>query len=317
MSWKPFRTLTPRSALPAAAVLLVLAAGAAAHANRPVPFGDQVSAPGKAEASPVSAQSADPVTPDFKIGPGLEAYDPTSGALLWSYRRDGATALHLSLVGADSSPDQSAIVVWDDGMVTSVRVSDHEVRWHRAVPGLSDWLHGDGDPGADQRTDAQRKEIELERAAAAVQTVSVPEPWVQVLTPGLTMGFRDRDGDLRFNARPPAGCLFDPLRAVGADTAVLLPRSCTSTGSGRPLPGSITGFKLDGHGYMLNSGNRVELIKLDGRRVRLDDGPLVGSRVLDSDTGVVEVPCDSPQAPFAAEQLAGACPAPSAAPAAQ
>ncbi|MFE9426062.1 hypothetical protein ACFYNO_24230 [Kitasatospora sp. NPDC006697] len=316
MSWKPFRTLSPRSALPAAAVLLVLAAGAAAHANRPVPFGDQVSAPGKAEASPVSAQSADPVTPDFKVGPGLEAYDPNTGALLWSYRRDGATALHLSMLGANSSPDQSAVVVWDDGMVTSVRVSDHQVRWHRGVPGLSEWLHGEGDQGADQRTDAQRKQIELERAAAAVQVVTVPEPWVQVLVPSLTMGFRDRDGDLRFNLRPSAGCLLDPLAAVGMDTAVLLPRSCTGTnGSGRPLAGSVVGFKLDGHGYVLTTGSKVQLTKLDGRRVKLDDGPLVGSKVLDSDLGVVEVPCGSPQAPFAAEQLNGGCPAPSALPA--
>ncbi|GAA1239337.1 hypothetical protein GCM10009665_32380 [Kitasatospora nipponensis] len=304
MSWKPLRTLTPRSALPALAVLLVLGAGAAAHANRPVPFGDQVSAPGNAQASPVGAQSDVPPAPDFRVGPGLEAYDPASGALLWSYRRDGATALHLARVGT------SAVVVWDDGMVTSVQIGDHSVRWHRAVPGLADWLHGDGEPGADQRTETQRKQLELERAAAAVQTVSGPEPWVQVLTPGLTMGFRDRDGDLRFNSRPLAGCSYDPLRAVGTDTAVLVPRTCTgTTGSGRPLPGAVTGFKLDGHGYQLNAGPKVQLTRLDGARVRVDDGPLVGSRVVDADQGVPETPCGSPNAPFAAVvQGATGCP---------
>ncbi|TQF02981.1 PQQ-like beta-propeller repeat protein [Kitasatospora acidiphila] len=292
-------------------MLLILGAGAAAHANRPVPFGDQVSAPGKAEASPVSAQSADPVTPDFRIGPGLEAYDPSTGSLLWSYRRDGATALHVSMLGQNGSPEQSAVVVWDDGMVTSLRVADHQVRWHRSVPGLSDWLHGDNDPGGAQRTDVQRKELELERAASAVQTVLGPEPWVQVLTPGLTMGFRDRDGDLRFNSRPQAGCLYDPQRAVSTDDAVLLPRACTgTTGSGRQLPGSVTGFKLIDHSFVLNTGPAVELIRLDGHRVRLNDGPLLGSRVVDADTGITEIPCGSASAPFAAEPAAGGCPSP-------
>jgi hypothetical protein len=309
VSWKPFRTLTPRSALPALAVLLVLGAGAAAHANRPVPFGDQLSAPGKAEASPVSAESASPVTLAFKIGPGLEAYDPTTGAQLWSYRRDGATALHVSMLGPSSSPEQSAVVVWDDGMVTSLRVSDHQVRWHRSVPGLSDWLRGAGEPGDSQRTDIQRKELQEDRAASAVQTVLGPEPWVQVLTPELTMGFRDRDGDLRFNSRPQAGCLYDPTRAVSTDSAVLLPRACTgTTGSGRQLPGSVTGFKLASPGFVINTGPRVQLIPLDGHRVRLDDGPLVGPRVVDADTGIIEVPCGSSSAPFAAESAA--CPSP-------
>ncbi|MCX4746094.1 hypothetical protein OG455_11270 [Kitasatospora sp. NBC_01287] len=302
MSWKPLRTLTPRSALPAMAVLLVLGVGAAAHANRPVPFGDQVSAPGNAQASPVGAQSTDPVVPDFRVGPGLEAYDPSSGSLLWSYRRDGATALHVTVLG------QSAVVVWDDGMVTSVEIDDHEVRWHRSVPGLSDWLHGTGEPGADQRTDAQRKQLELQRAAAAVQVATEPEPWVQVLTPGLTMGFRDRDGDLRFNARPQDGCAYDPLRAVDTDGAVLVPRACTgTTGSGHPLPGSITGFRLDGHGYVLNAGPKVKITRMDGRRVLIDDGPLVGSRVFDTDQGASAIPCDSPEAAFAAVRSQDGC----------
>ncbi|MDH6117401.1 hypothetical protein ABH930_001614 [Kitasatospora sp. GAS204A] len=304
MSWKPLRTLTPRSALPAMAVLLVLGAGAAAHANRPVPFGDQVSAPGNAQASPVVAQSAAPVVPDFRVGPGLEAYDPSSGALLWSYRRDGATALHVTPFG------QSAVVVWDDGMVTSVEIDNHQVRWHRSVPGLSDWLQGVGEPGADQRTEAQREQLELQRAAAAVQVASEPEPWVQVLTPGLTMGFRDRDGDLRFNARPQDGCTYDPLRAVDTDIAVLVPRSCTATtGAGHQLlPGSITGFRLDGHGYVLNAGPKVKITRLDAKRVQIDDGPLVGSRVFDTDQGASAIPCDSPEAPFAAVKPQDGCP---------
>ncbi|WP_035841736.1 hypothetical protein [Kitasatospora azatica] len=307
MSWKPLRTLTPRSALPALAVLLVLGVGAAAHANKPVPFGDQVSAPGKAGASPVSAQSAEPVTPDFRVGPGLEAYDPATGSLLWSYRRDGATALHLSMLTQGSQP-QSAVVVWDDGMVTSVQISDHQVRWHRAVPGLADWLRGDGEPGDAQRTDAQRKQLQLERAAAAVRTATAPEPWVQVLTPNLTMGFRDRDGDLRFNSRPQTGCVYDPLRAVGTDSAVLVPRTCTgTTSSGRLLPGAVSGFRLDGHGYQLSAGPKVQLKRLDGHQVLIDDGPLVGSRVFDTEQGAPETGCDNPAALFAAVKSGTGC----------
>ncbi|GAB2715330.1 hypothetical protein [Kitasatospora kifunensis] len=303
MSWKPLRTLTPRSALPAMAVLLVLGVGAAAHANRPVPFGDQVSAPGNAQASPVGAQSADPVVPEFRVGPGLEAYDPDSGALLWSYRRDGATALHVTLLG------QSAMVVWDDGMVTSVEISDHEVRWHRAMPGLADWLHGDGEPGADQRTDAQRKQLELTRAAAAVQVASKPQGWVQVLTPSLTMGFRDSDGDLRFNARPQAGCVYDVLGTVSTNSAVMVPRTCTAaTGSGHPQPGSITGYRLDQTDYVLNASPTVKLTKLDSTRVLIDDGPVIGTRVFDTDQGASAVPCGSAQAPFAAVKPQGGCP---------
>ncbi|MFF7634514.1 hypothetical protein ACFZB9_15365 [Kitasatospora sp. NPDC008050] len=303
MSWKPLRTLTPRSALPAMAVLLVLGVGAAAHANRPVPFGDQVSAPGNAQASPVGAQSADPVVPDFRVGPGLEAYDPSSGTLLWSYRRDGATALHETLLG------QSAIVVWDDGMVTSVEISDHEVRWHRAMPGLAEWLHGEGEPGADQRTAAQRKQLELTRAAAAVQVASQTQPWVQVLSPGLTMGFRDSDGDLRFNARPQAGCVFNVLGTVSTDGAVLVPRTCTgTTGSGHPLPGSITGFRMDQPGYVLNASQTVKLTKLDGAQVLINDGPVLGSRVFDTNQGASAIPCGSPEEPFAAVKPQAGCP---------
>ncbi len=289
-------------------MLLVLGAGAAAHANRPVPFGDQVSAPGQAGASPVGVQSPGVAVPDLRLGPGLEAYDPASGSLLWSYRRDGATALHLALSA------ESAVVVWDDGMVTSVRLIDHSVRWHRAIPGLAEWLHADGEPGADQRTEAQRKQTAEQRATAAVQTVPGPEAWVQVLTPGLTMGFRDRDGDLRFNSKPLAGCVYDPLRAVRTDSAVLVPRSCTgSTGSGRPLPGAVSGFRLDGHGWQLNAGPKVTLKQLDGHRVRIDDGPLAGSWVFDTDQTAPETPCGSPAEPFAAVRQAG-CPADSTQP---
>ncbi|WP_104818831.1 hypothetical protein [Kitasatospora sp. MMS16-BH015] len=294
MSRNPLRALTRRSLLPTLAVVLVLGAGAAAHANRPVPFGDRVAEPGAADASPVGAQSLDTGSLELKVGPGLEAYD-RSGTHLWSYRREGATALHLAMAG------QSAVVVWDDGMVTSVRPEDHTVRWHRAVPGLSEWLHGEDEPGADTRTAEQKQEIAVERAAAALQTATEDEPWVAVVTPGLTMGFRDRDGDLRFNARPLSGCLYDPLRAVHTEDAVLVPRTCTGTnGSGHPLPGGITGFRLSRPGWQLPAGPAVKLQRQDTHRVLIDDGPVVGRRTFDTQLGAAVTPCGVPALPFAA-----------------
>ncbi|MDH6129428.1 hypothetical protein [Kitasatospora sp. GP82] len=282
--------------------MLVLGAGAAAHANKPVPFGDRVAEPGVADASPVSAQSLATGSLELKVGPGLEAYDQVTGEHLWSYRREGATALHLAMAG------DSAVVVWDDGLVTSVRPSDHSVRWHRAVPGLADWLRAEGEPGADARTDTERRDTELERAAAALQPVIESEPWVAVVTPALTMGFRDRDGDLRFNSRPLASCSYDPMRTVHTDNAVLVPRSCTGTNSaGHPLPGLVTGFRLDAPNWQLNVGPNVLLHRLDGRRAAVDDGPIVGTRVFDTRQGAMAPVCGSPAVPFAVVKPEGTC----------
>ncbi|WP_405011083.1 hypothetical protein [Kitasatospora sp. NBC_01539] len=305
MSWKPLRSLTRRSVLPALAVLLVLGAGAAAHANRPVPFGDRVVAePGAAVAGPVGAQALTTGSLDLKVGPGLEAYDRVTGGHAWSYRREGATALHLAMAG------ESAVVVWDDGLVTSVRPSDHQVRWHRAVPGLADWLHAEGEPGADERTEEQERATATQRAAAALQTAVEDEPWVAVVTPSLTMGFRDRDGDLRFNSRPPQGCSYDPLRAVHTDDAVLVPRACPSGGTtAKLLPGGVNGFRLSGRGWQLNAGPLAELRRLDGHRVVVEDGPVLGSRVYDTRRGAPETLCSGAQLPFAAVPPVEGCPA--------
>ncbi|MGK4580463.1 hypothetical protein [Kitasatospora sp. HPMI-4] len=302
MSWKPVRVLSSRSVLPALAVLVVLGVGAAAHANKPVPFGDRMAEPGVADASPVGAQTLATGSLELKVGPGLEAYNQATGEHLWSYRREGATALHLAMAG------ENAVVVWDDGMVTSVRPSDHEVRWHRAVPGLADWLRAAGEPGADTRTDTERRDTELERAAAALQTVTEPEPWVAVVTPTLTMGFRDRDGDLRFNARPAAGCAFDPLRTVHTDDTVLVPRGCAAAdGTSHPLPGLVTGFRLDAPNWQLSAGPNVLLHRLDGRRAAVDDGPIVGTRIFDTVQGALEPVCGTPEVPFAAVKPEGTC----------
>ncbi|MER8102263.1 hypothetical protein [Kitasatospora sp. NPDC094016] len=309
MSWKPLRVLTPRSTLPALAVMLVLAAGAAAHANKPVPFGDRVAGPGEAEATPVSTQSLSTADLDLKVGPGLEAFHRQSGEQAWSYRREGATALYLSMAG------DNAIVVWDDGLVTSVRPGDHEVRWHRAVPGLADWLRGDGEPGADKRTDAQRKELAQERAAAALHTVPQGgSAWVAVVTPNLTMGLRDADGDLRYNSKPPSGCVYDPLRTVGTEYAVLVPRSCTNS-AGQAVSGGINGYRLDSTGWQLNTGPSASIKALDGSRVLITDGPIVPARVFDTKAAAPEAACGSPSAPFAAVRPQGGCTDPAASPA--
>ncbi|MQS14611.1 hypothetical protein F7Q99_20655 [Streptomyces kaniharaensis] len=300
MSWKPLRVLTPRSILPALAVMLVLAAGAAAHANKPVPFGDRVAGPGDAEATPVNSQSLNAADLDLKVGPGLEAYHKQSGEQAWSYRREGATALYLAMAG------ENAIVLWDDGLVTSVRPGDHEVRWHRAVPGLADWLRSDGEPGAEKRTEEQRRQLAQARAAAALHTVQKNSPWVAVVTPNLTMGLRDADGDLRYNSKPPGSCVYDPLRTVGTDYAVLIPRSCPGS-NGQPVSGGISGYRLDSTGWQLNAGPAVQIKAVDGSRVLITDGPIVPPKVFDTKAAAPEVACGSPAAPFAAVRPRGAC----------
>ncbi|MFJ2865217.1 hypothetical protein [Kitasatospora sp. NPDC087314] len=306
MSPKPLRVLTPRSILPALAVMLVLAAGAAAHANKPVPFGDRVAGPGDAEATPVNSQSLSAADLDLKVGPGLEAFHRQSGEQAWSYRREGATALYLSMAG------ENAIVVWDDGLITSVRPGDHEVRWHRAVPGLADWLRGDGEPGADKRTEEQRKELAQERAAAALHTVPRgASAWVAVVTPNLTMGLRDADGDLRYNSKPPGNCVYDPLRTVGTEYAVLVPRSCTNS-AGLAVSGGISGYRLDSSGWQLNTGPAASIKALDGSRVLITDGPIVPARVFDTKAAAPEAACGSPTVPFAAVRPQGGCTDPAA-----
>ncbi|GAA1135264.1 hypothetical protein GCM10009664_00420 [Kitasatospora gansuensis] len=291
--------------LPALAVLVVLGAGAAAHANRPVPFGDRLVKPGDADgaaASPVGAQTRAAGSLELRVGPGLEAFDRASGEHLWSYRREGATALHQAMVG------ENAVVIWDDGMVTSVRPSDHEVRWHRAVPGLAEWLDGADLKEGVERTETEKQAGAVRRAAAALQPVDGDDtPWVAVVTPALTMGFRDSDGDLRFNSRPLAGCSYDPLRAVHTGYAVLVPRSCTGTnGAGNPLPGGITGFRLSLRGFQLDAGPNVQLRRLDDQRVTIEDGPILGTRTYDTKLAAPESTCT---VPFAALHPTPGCPA--------
>ncbi|MEU3573141.1 hypothetical protein AB0E96_32655 [Kitasatospora sp. NPDC036755] len=301
MSWKPLRVLTPRSILPASAVMLVLAAGAAAHANKPVPFGDRVAGPGDAEAAPVNSETLGSADLDLRVGPGLEAFHKQTGEQAWSYRREGAEALYLAMAG------DNAIVVWDDGLVTSVRPGDHEVRWHRAVPGLADWLRGDGEPGAAQRTDAQRKALAKQRAAAALHTVQRDgSPWLALVTPNLTMGLRDADGDLRYNDKPAGGCVYDPLRAVHTDYAVLIPRTCANSG-GQAVSGGITGYRLDSNGWATSAGPTATVKVLDRSRVEITDGPIVPPKVFDTRAAAPETPCGSADAPFAAVRPLGGC----------
>ncbi|KJS60341.1 hypothetical protein [Streptomyces rubellomurinus] len=307
MSRKPLRVLTPRSILPALAVMLVLAAGAAAHANKPEPFGDKVAGPGDAEATPVSSQSLTAADLDLRVvGGGLEAFHLQTGAQAWSYRREGAEALYLAMAG------DNAIVVWDDGLLTSVRPGDHEVRWHRAVPGLADWLRGSGEPGADKRTDDQRKELAKQRAKAALHTVQrAGSPWLAVVTPSLTMGLRDADGDLRYNDKPANGCVYDPLRTVHTGYAVLVPRTCTNS-AGLAVSGAITGYRLDSSGWAMSTGPAATVKVLDASRVEISDGPVVPPRVFDTRAAAPETGCGSAAAPFAAVRPQTGCASPAA-----
>ncbi|WP_377268804.1 hypothetical protein [Peterkaempfera sp. SMS 1(5)a] len=307
-----------RTALPPIAVLLVLLAGAAAYANRPVPFGDRVAVPGVSDARPVSSETLAADGLELRIGPGLEAYDSRTGAHRWSYRREGAVALGLVRSGGD------AVVVWDDGLVTAVRPGDHRVRWHRAVPGLDSWLRHGGSAadtaepsaavgtGAPAATGRQRGlATAQERARAVLHPVDGPEPWLAVLTPSLAMAFRERDGDIRWIIRPPADCFYDPARAARTDADLVVVRPCADgDGTGTARAGRAEGFGIDGRHWWLRVGPQARPARLDGQRITLADGPVLGVRVIDAGHGAPVPGCRSPWAALAAQLPAGHCPAP-------
>lgn len=127
------------------------------------------------------------------------------------------------------------------------------------------------------------------------------------------MGFRDADGDLRYNSKPAGNCVYDPTRTVGTDFAVLVPRSCTNS-TGQPVSGGVTGYRLDSTGWQLNAGPTVSMKALDGRRVLISDGPIVGPKVFDTKAAAPEAACGSPAEPFAAVRPQGSCTAPEDAP---
>ncbi|MFF4650117.1 hypothetical protein [Streptomyces sp. NPDC001380] len=309
------RGLPPRAALPPAAVLLVLLAGAAAHAHRPAPYGDRIAAPGAAGVLPAGSAGASAGGPgpdgpaagrlavdglDLRIGPGLEAYDARTGRHLWSYRRRGAAALHAVRSGGD------AVVVWDDGLLTAVRPAGHRVRWHRAVPGLAAWLRGGpgGSPGPGGTPAA------VGRARTVLQPVDGPEPWLGVFTPALAMGFRDRDGDLRWILAPPRGCAFAPDRAARTDAAAVVARPCTGTGDGgRARTVEVAGYGIGGRLWRFTAGPQARPDRLDGRRVAVWDGPVLGVRVVDAVRGAPVPACGDPALRLAAEAPAERCPA--------
>jgi hypothetical protein len=296
---KTLRNLTARPVLPVLAVLLVLIAGAAAHANRPVPYGDRVAV------SQVSDASAGPSAADgleLRLGRGLEAYDPRSGAQRWSYHREGAAALHLVRSGAD------AVLLWDDGLITAVQPGYHTVRWHRAVPGLASWLHSDPADRAEERLSPAR--LAEQRARTALQPIEGPQPWIGVFIPALAMGFRERDGDLRWTSRPAAGCGYDPWRAARTATTLVVASSCAGAGSGgQALPGEVAGYELEGRRWSVPTGPQARPYRLDDLRVAVTDGPVIGTRVLGSRHGNLLPPCGGPGALFAAPDPGPVCPA--------
>lgn len=312
---KSLRKVSARTALAPAAVLLVLLVGAAAYANRSVPYGDRVAVPGVSDARPVSAQAVAADGLELRIGPGLEAYDNRTGEHRWSYRREGATALSLVRSGGD------AVVVWDDGLITAVRPADHVVRWHRAVPGLESWLRdggtgdeGGGGPAATGGPSAppgKDTAAVLERARTVLHPVDDPEPWLGVFTPSLAMGFRDRDGDLRWTTRPSPGCLYDPSRAARTDATLVVAWSCAGTdGSGRALAGQVVGYEIEGRRWAVEAGPQARPVRLDGRRIALSDGPVLGVRVIDTRRGNPVPACGAPWVALAAQVPTGGCPAP-------
>ncbi len=185
-----------RAALSAAlAVPLVTAAHQSRH-----PFDDRLTVHTTAAPGPPAAQ--EPVL--RTSGPRVEARDPRSGTLRWVHERTGSRPLALA-----AGPGH-AFALWSDGLVTDTeRVTGSAVRWHRALPGLADWLAaGSG------------------RAAGVLQPLAPGARMLAVVTPQRIAAFRAGDGDLRWVLPAARGCAFDPGRYVRTAGILLVAQPC-------------------------------------------------------------------------------------------
>ncbi|WP_152628102.1 PQQ-binding-like beta-propeller repeat protein [Streptacidiphilus neutrinimicus] len=180
--------------------------GAAARAERPAPFGDDVVGAARTQRGGADA---------LRVGAGeVQGYEAHSGRLVWSYRRGGHRPLRLVPVGA------TTVVLWDDGMLTGMEPEPAAVRWHRYVPGV-----GAGTP-------------------LLLVSLGAGETFL-VLTRDVVMTYNTGDGTLRTSALPSAGCFYrdtGPAGPVHVGAWVLVRRDCAA-GSGRT---ELEGFDLDG-----------------------------------------------------------------------
>ncbi|MFE4372137.1 hypothetical protein ACFRMN_28705 [Streptomyces sp. NPDC056835] len=172
----------------------------AAHQSRHLPFDDRLTVHTTAAPGPPSAQ--EPVL--RTSGPRVEARDPRSGTLRWVHERTGSRPLALA-----AGPGH-AFALWSDGLVTDTeRVTGSAVRWHRALPGLADWLAaGSG------------------RAAGVLQPLTPGARMLAVVTPQRIATFRADDGDLRWVLPAARGCAFEPGRYVRTAGILLVAQPC-------------------------------------------------------------------------------------------
>ncbi|MFD5035145.1 hypothetical protein ACFWM0_32705 [Streptomyces sp. NPDC058405] len=194
-----------RLALALVSAVLAVPLVTAAHQSRHAPFGDQLTV--HAAVSAPAPGAPDPVL--RSAGPRVEARDPRSGALRWVHERTGHRPLSLA-----AAPGH-AFALWSDGLVTDTeRTTGDAVRWHRALPGLADWLAAG--PG---------------RAAGVLQPLGPRGRMLAVVTPRRIAAYRVPDGDLRWVLPAAGGCAFEPRRSVRTGGALLVAQPCGGRGA--------------------------------------------------------------------------------------
>ncbi|MGW2508849.1 hypothetical protein ACWC0A_05335 [Streptomyces scopuliridis] len=189
-----------RLLLAALSAVLAVPLVTAGHQSRHLPFDDRLTVHTTAAPGPPAAQ--EPVL--RTAGLRVEARDPRSGTLRWVHERTGSRPLALAV-----GPGH-AFALWSDGLVTDTeRVTGSAVRWHRALPGLADWLAA-----------------ESGRAAGVLQPLAPGARMIAVVTPQRIAAFRAGDGDLRWVLPAARGCAFDPGRYVRTAGILLVAQPC-------------------------------------------------------------------------------------------
>ncbi|MEV7191913.1 hypothetical protein AB0N81_08885 [Streptomyces sp. NPDC093510] len=210
-----------RIALPVALALLALPLITAAHHSRPAPYGDHLTVHAR---TPATGPATDPGL--RTRGPAVEAYDTESGSPRWTYTRAGRRPVTLL-----PAPGH-AFTLWNDGLVTdTARADGGSVRWHRAVPAVTDWL----------RTPQARG------GAGVLQPLTPGTRMLAVVTPDRIAAYRTADGDLRWVLPARPGCAFEPARSVRRGRALLIAQPCT----GRTAPWTSQVVAVDDYGRIV------------------------------------------------------------------
>ncbi|MFJ2772961.1 hypothetical protein [Streptomyces sp. NPDC087300] len=186
-------------------LLLAVPLITAAHHARPAPYGDHLTVHARV------ADTARAGVPELRTtGRAVEAYDPGSGAVRWTYAREGRRPL--KTLGAPGH----AFTLWSDGLVTdTARADGGSVRWHRAVPGSADWL----------------REPAARGGAGVLRPLTPGARMLAVVTPRRIAAYRTADGDLRWVLPARPGCAFEPARSVRVRGALLVAQPCGSAGA--------------------------------------------------------------------------------------